>query len=365
MHTAHDGLEKGSNRACESCRSLKVRCLPTDAISTRCQRCTKANRECVFAAPKKRRPRKRTDTRVAELEKEVRLMRSLLKGRQKESNADGGHEPIPAALPLKSGSHGTNIRLSSTQDDILDEENVTHALDSFKHRAWSEETGHSSQNLYPNSSSKSSNDSPISSPQSLGEPGQETFGAQKSHGIDAVDDGVLSMETASLLFERFKKELMQHYPIVVFPADSKAMDVRMQKPVLFAAVIAAAAGISDQGLYRTLDYRVRQIYAEQIVMNGKKTLELVQAILTTAVWFYPPDHFAELKFYQYIHMASTMALDIGLDKGLKTSLPETSPYTWPTAFGVSSPQSKDVKLSGPEVVECCRTMLGCYFNCAR
>lgn len=61
------------NRACEACRVSKVRCLVVpNSSSSQCQRCAKAGRNCVFAAPAKRRQRKRTDVRVAELERELK-----------------------------------------------------------------------------------------------------------------------------------------------------------------------------------------------------------------------------------------------------------------------------------------------------
>lgn len=68
------------NRACEYCRGLKVRCFPEPgSASSACQRCARSNRICIFAAPQRRKQRKRTDARVAELEKEMRALRSLLK----------------------------------------------------------------------------------------------------------------------------------------------------------------------------------------------------------------------------------------------------------------------------------------------
>ena len=73
-HESRTPKDQRSNRACEAYRLLKVRCLSDETSpSSQCQRCRRAKRSCVFAAPQKRRPRKRTDTRVAELEREVGL----------------------------------------------------------------------------------------------------------------------------------------------------------------------------------------------------------------------------------------------------------------------------------------------------
>lgn len=72
---------KPLTRACESCRLRKTRCLPHESSS--CQRCAKAGRECVFTFPEKRQKRKRTDTRVAELEHTVQVLALKLEHEQR------------------------------------------------------------------------------------------------------------------------------------------------------------------------------------------------------------------------------------------------------------------------------------------
>ena len=72
-----------SGRACDHCRSLKVRCF-VDNESVSCQRCAKSGHTCIITAPQKRKQRKRTDTRIADLEKEVRAMQALLNHEESE-----------------------------------------------------------------------------------------------------------------------------------------------------------------------------------------------------------------------------------------------------------------------------------------
>ncbi|KAL8917239.1 MAG: hypothetical protein Q9208_008078 [Pyrenodesmia sp. 3 TL-2023] len=94
--TSAHNTQKPHVRACESCRARKVRCLPEDPI--RCQRCARSGRVCVYTAPEKRRRRKRTDTRVAELEQMVQMLAARLEDEQRariEQRQDKKHSPQP------------------------------------------------------------------------------------------------------------------------------------------------------------------------------------------------------------------------------------------------------------------------------
>src|SRR5271156_2780528 len=69
------------SRACEACRQLKVRCEPDDNNPPgSCKRCAKAGRQCVITAPTRKR-QKKTDNRVAELEKKIDALTASLAAR--------------------------------------------------------------------------------------------------------------------------------------------------------------------------------------------------------------------------------------------------------------------------------------------
>ncbi|KAK1816850.1 hypothetical protein LTR12_008688 [Friedmanniomyces endolithicus] len=194
--------ELSSHRACVHCRSQKVRCLP-DTNSTNadiCSRCAKAGRPCVFTPMQKRKQRKRTDTRVAELEREMRTMRAALEGKQYGGEGKG----VPA------GIRRTSEGLAS----------------------------------------------------------------------DGARPAGLSYQASA-----------QHA-------------VRSQQ--------AAASGKENPDLSATLDKEILEAYATRSLMNSEKSLELVQALLISAVWYHPPSEFGQLKYYEYIHMAATKVMDLGL-----------------------------------------------------
>lgn len=136
---------------------------------------------------------------------------------------------------------------------------------------------------------------------------------------DVVDRGIISMNDANQLFQSYNENLVPHYPGVVFPTELTAEELRTMKPTLFLSVIAAAAAKTDSRLYSILNSEVLSAYAHRTVIRGEKSLELVQAMIVTSIWYFPPGKYAQLKFYEYIHMAATMALDIGLGKNPKPS----------------------------------------------
>ncbi|KAL8850269.1 MAG: hypothetical protein Q9221_004779 [Calogaya cf. arnoldii] len=99
-------------RACESCRTRKIRCLPQDSSKDgKCQRCAKSGRECIYSSPEKRNRRKRTDARVADLEHMVQMLAARLEHEQRARHDQGHHQQPHEDNPvlLESASQNPNI----------------------------------------------------------------------------------------------------------------------------------------------------------------------------------------------------------------------------------------------------------------
>ena len=76
-------------RACEACRGLKVKCefdLNNQNQDGPCRRCTKARRHCVVTQPSRKR-QKKTDSRVAELEKKIDALTAVLQATRSDTVA--------------------------------------------------------------------------------------------------------------------------------------------------------------------------------------------------------------------------------------------------------------------------------------
>lgn len=386
--------QQGTIGACDACRMRKVRCLANeDSRSSKCQRCARASRECVRPLPppipscscrdysmgalqklitsqvytthSKTRRRKRTDTRVKELEQRVAEMSFLLEHRRSSST--------PSSV--------------EKEDDVVD----TQAINSDIGGVYS----FSNSSLSPGASTKDDPCVGHGKQQGLSQnfPLSNRVWEQNTEDpeptSDVIDRGILNIAKATELYKRYVDALLPQYPAV--PLRCTMAELRSQKPTLFLAVLAASSGASDPSLNRRLNLEIHRVYARKISIQGLKSLELVQSLLVSILWTYPPEKFEDVKFHQQINMAATMALDLGLAKKPKgssmgqqpskvafagqhpdwaedqrpTRFPDGAPldvsYEAGTADHVMAPK---MHLPDSGSLESRRTLLACYLFCA-
>ncbi len=283
---------------------------------------------CVYTEPR-RTKRKRTDVRVRELEREVRMLSELLHLRLRTEQASSDQ----AARSMEADGRSTPP------------------------------------------------------PQSRPE----------GRTADPVAAGILSMGMAERLFKQYVTNMAPQRPFVVFrgvtpfadgdemPSDAAvaamAGRVREKMPVLFLAILAVAMGTGVEGdagsegerMGMALDALLLRTYADRIFVEGQKSLELVQALIVSSSWgftyFDTPDSlsapggaspgngeigptglrgFDHLRFYQHLHMAATMALELESPRG---------------GHDAAGSEFTTDHLADPLVFE--RTLLVCYLSCSR
>lgn len=176
---------------------------------------------------------------------------------------------------------------------------------------------------------------------------------------DAIDRGVLTLGQANELWVRYTDMMAPHLPAVVFAPGTTAAEIRTAKPVLFLAIMAASSS-ELPSVQRVLTRELMQIFADKVIVVGEKSLELVQALLVATMWYWPPEHFEELKFYQLVHIAAVMAIDIGLGRkssvhGGRMGLRKHLPQEW------RQMTAKKHALPDPTSLEARRAWLACYF----
>lgn len=57
----------------------------------------------------------------------------------------------------------------------------------------------------------------------------------------------------------------------------------------FLACMAAAASAAEPQINLRLNQEILQVYATKVALEGQKSLDLVQSILISSLWYYPPE----------------------------------------------------------------------------
>ncbi|KAI1143274.1 hypothetical protein F5Y05DRAFT_368083 [Hypoxylon sp. FL0543] len=342
--TPQDPNDPKRPRACEACRGLKVKCEPDPANPDGpCKRCAKAGRNCVVTQPTRKR-QKKTDSRVAELEKKIDALTASL---QASRGAPTGSTHPP---PSDDQAYGYNAASTASEwgPPPPRDHKPQPGPEAEQRSSFSQPTIVAGQKRKftesPEGASLGANTSPT----------QVKANIAPEQQPDVIDRGIITMSEAAAFFTRYTEDMVPHLPAVVFPEGTTAKEIRKTKPILFLAIMAAASSEIPK-LQRQLVREIMQIFADHIIISGRKSLELVQALLVSVIWYYPPEHFEELKFYQFIHLAAVMSIDLGLGKRQHNPKSRLVPYTWREHPLRSQP------LPDPISIEARRTWLAVYF----
>ncbi|MBE3046297.1 Zn(II)2Cys6 transcription factor [Candidatus Bathyarchaeota archaeon] len=335
-------------RACEACRGLKVRCEMPDEGS--CRRCSKAGRRCVVTVRSRGGERqKKTDTRVAELEKKIDLLSATLhasRGPEHVATPPGGSQAQRAETRSETAPSPEASRAPNTMmNTLLTSWGVTDGA-GFSGQQSSSPTGQKRKHSVTHDPHA---DDRASRPPNL----RGSSPPNDAHS-DIVERGLVTEERAEALFGKYNDLMAPHFPAVIFPPGSTATSLRASKPLLFLAIMAAATS-DAAALQKTLVGEVMHAVADRVVCRGEKSLELVQALFVSVAWYWPPESFEELKFYQLAHMGIVMAIDLGLGRGGGGARPRHQIPAWGAAWGSSRVAKIDA-----ESLECRRTWLAAY-----
>ncbi|KAL8853606.1 MAG: hypothetical protein Q9221_001592 [Calogaya cf. arnoldii] len=398
MH--HDGMPNQSDqstpdskrpRACEACRGLKVRCEP-DPVKNTCRRCAKAGRHCVVTAPSRKR-QKKTDSRVAELEKKIDALTASLHATKAQGMSDTDDESADdrgMTTQSRLQVHRGPSYLSQEEQRSADTANMAqqHPSDAYNKRIEPPSYQPASSNdrkrrmsqylqeeptvqepppnpLYVDSPvrhstrtmSETSFMRPFLQNGTVGSVPTKSQSASPTHEYaDVVDRKILDATLASELFEHYIRKMAKHMPLVVFAADTPAGAIRKHRPILFLAILSVASGQEHPDIQRILAKEIMRTFADRIIYRGEKSLELIQALQVLTIWYWPEEN-RDAQTYQLIHMAAVMAIDLGFGMRAKGS---GEPYH---AIWKDQPRPKS-SVRASETIEIRRAWLGCYLLCA-
>ena len=360
-------------RACEACRGLKVRCDQDPAHpEIPCKRCAKAGRQCIITQPSRKR-QKKADSRVAELEKKLDALTNALHQQQQAAGASQYSTPQGHGAPAAEMIHGR-----SSAGNMAGQYPPPYESPSLVRPA-------SADALMPASKRRRTDDEDLQMPSLDGadEPTDNPLynddSTKKGWGpspdlrrylthttpeefVNRINS-LISPDMAATIFNRYTTKLAPHLPAVVFPPDTTAEQVFKERPILYVCILSAAShGMLHPDIAKQITREAVGAIADCVVRNGAKSLELIQAMQVTALWYKPPEKAEQTNFYQIIHMAAVMALDIGLGKRFNPAKAKRG-FGGPNAKyapgpGKMLPQDSDT-------LEARRAWLGCYYLCAR
>lgn len=359
-------------RACEACRQLKVRCDPdNDNPDGPCKRCAKAHRRCVVTAPTRKR-QKKSDSRVAELEKKIDALTATLQASRKRSGDgeipfDSSERLTPEESPASSrwlgqvsrgngppgGIAGSKRHLSGDIRSRMGNAEIMTPLAARSHSPTGEGPSTASE-AFSTSTAKQTGlpTNPVPSFNMMFTPAPKP-GFEHHEYADVIDRRVVDIETATKSFNRYVNEMAPLAPFIVFPPHTTMSDVRRTSPILFLSILAISITAFEPSLHVPLVNEVHRTFADRVIVRGTKSFELVKAIMVSCLWYSPPDHFEELKIYQLIHMGITMAMDLGMNRRTKPNAKVTGILR--ELMGKRAPYVEPESLDGR------RVWLGCYF----
>lgn len=355
-------------RACEACRQLKVRCEPDDDSPTgSCRRCQKANRQCVVTAPSRKR-QKKTDSRVAELEKKIDALTATLHANKEPGSTDGPIDPgiaqaQMAELERQRGqlyNHTPWPERQANDHTKIETNAVASPLLADRANGWKRKFTHDAQiqayNEITNSAEPPTRRTTTPNPPKYAclfteQPSGSKQVVNNSY-LDVIDRGIVDAQTSHDIFDRYNAE-MQCLPIVVFPPGTKAEDIRRSKPILFLSILAVASNTIRPDLQHGFINETMRLLADRVIYGGEKTLEMVQTLQVITIFYHPPERYEELNFNQLIHIAVVMGIDIGMGKRSRAGRVSH----WREQIGKSAP----IEINAAETR---RAWLGLYFMCA-
>ncbi|KAK6437588.1 hypothetical protein LTR95_006216 [Oleoguttula sp. CCFEE 5521] len=359
---AHDAKRP---RACDACRNLKVKCeLAVDRPDLPCKRCAKGAKVCNVSEPTRKR-QKKSDTRVAELEKKLEELTSAVQ-------AQGGR--IPAAVfasPVQSEGRAAYRAPSGSSSQAYSTPAAYPAQapevrqQQLKRRRSNEQPAYPTPPVYqPREDSQSRvNPSTATLEQSWGIDSDVTRYLHHSTPTEFIGriNALIPPHEATVLFDRYNRELAPHLPAVVFPPEVTAEQLYKEKPMLYLAVIAAASwGQVNADVSREVVRETVGAIGDCAIRNGAKSLELVQTAMVIILWYKPPEQTEQSNFYQLIHVAAVMALDIGLGQRFKM---RRRGFTGPTKDYAPGMGAKMMPVDS-DALDARRAWLGCYYLCA-
>ncbi|KAF2761695.1 hypothetical protein EJ05DRAFT_535057 [Pseudovirgaria hyperparasitica] len=319
------------SKACQRCRSLKARCLPSDQEGI-CQRCYKSRRECVWTDAQQRVRKARAPSRISQVEQKI----DGLVARITERNV--AEYPSPAAT--SSGEPSTPAALRPDRTPVLQaSRTLRHARNESENDKGSEP---------PISLPDLSNMHSFGISADVPKPTNPHAKMPRKQD-DRLRQGILAHADAEMLLEEYRA-MAPSFPFVPVSSSVSIEDLRSQKPMLLFAIMTAASR-KNRALQQVLEKRFRQEIALRTIVQPAKDITLLQSILVYLAWYHYYLDYALENGATIPHLCMSLTIELRLDPGF-------------SAHMLGGSKGMPLTKSGAELREEQRTLLGCYFLCS-
>ncbi|KAG5973483.1 hypothetical protein E4U58_004992 [Claviceps cyperi] len=126
---------------------------------------------------------------------------------------------------------------------------------------------------------------------------------------------LISRDVAQKVFDYYLEAFLPKCPMVVLAPGTNYQSLRATKPILFLFILSVAShefcALNQQ---RELLSQARSVLVEHVIVREEQSLELVQSLQLSALWYRASDSREQFSLTQLIHMMVTMAVGLGLDK---------------------------------------------------
>ncbi|OAL03496.1 hypothetical protein IQ06DRAFT_108134 [Phaeosphaeriaceae sp. SRC1lsM3a] len=273
----------GNAFACERCRKHKVRCVPSDTAGL-CQRCQKARVECIEHVARRRPAKSRSEVqppnRMRDFDKKFDKLSAII--------ATVAPAPKPPTLPLVT-------TLPSQVPEPL-------------------------QRTSPPAPAPSASAPPVSTTV-LPVP---AHGAENSLAFwESINETLsclgridpiirsISLVHMQMLLDTYR-HMVDFFPFVALPKDCSCADLVQHRPILMLAVLTAAS-FESIPLQQSLSREFRKVVMVKI-MNGEKSLDLLQALLVFIAWHHHYMDAQAVSVPMLLQLCVGIASDLGLDR---------------------------------------------------
>ncbi|KAI2617738.1 hypothetical protein GGR54DRAFT_631222 [Hypoxylon sp. NC1633] len=291
-HTNESAQSHRRTRACVACRNMKIRCISIPG-SRDCENCLRFSRPCQDPGPPK--ARLKTSQKFSELEKKIDALSSALDLERRRNQQPLRQVTNEAQWPKTPDSDSRGDALPST---LLDGQSSTFArID--------------------------------------GSVNVTVIG-------DVVEQGLIDMLSASLLFDHWNLHMRPLMPVVQFSAEEDVHFVRAKKPTLFLTIMTIASTLIRPALVPRLLTQLNNTLAQDAFIQGGRSLDLLQSLILFSHYYIQPAHIKTFALPQHVYSAVVMSHDLGLaamprlyDKGDTGKAKEASRTVLAVYFGAS------------------------------